>query len=357
MSSDLANLYNETRAARKVIVVALGFLGDSIHLIPALWDIKRNYPAAELHVATTPLGCEVIRLVPCVDRLWSVARNPRQSHWRRDWQIVRALRRERFDLAINLSGADRPTLWTALTGARRRVAHTGPRKHFWNRWLVPQWVPRQRPEMPVAEQHRNVLAACGLSLSRPCWDFTLPEAARRKAESLVPEEAIHFSICASNPLKEWPIENWVALAKRLLAFDLRLRLLATASPHPREQEQLRSFARAVASERLTTLDGLSIAELAAVLQRCRLHFGADSGVLHLAVAVGLPTVSMFRDYHDAGAWTPTGPAHCVFRAPCICVNRREQPCAVRNRADCLARLDVSEVETAVRQQLQVTAPQ
>ena len=65
-----------TRDARKVIVVALGFLGDSIHLIPALWEIKRNYPGAELHVAATPLGCEVIRLVPCVHRIWPVARNP-----------------------------------------------------------------------------------------------------------------------------------------------------------------------------------------------------------------------------------------------------------------------------------------
>ena len=163
--------------------------------------------------------------------------------------------------------------------------------------------------------------------------------------------AIHFSICASSPLKEWPLENWIAWAKRLLAFDPQLRLLATATPQPREQERLQSLTQAVGSERLTTLSGLSIAELAAVLQRCRLHVGADSGVLHLAVAVGLPTVSLFRDYHDASAWTPTGPAHRVFRAPCVCVNRRKQPCAPAKRADCLARLGVSEIEAAVLEQL------
>ena len=78
MSSELANLYNDTRTASKVIVVALGFLGDSIHLLPALWEIKRNYPGAELHVATTPLGGEVLRLLPCVGRNTSLRKVRRQ---------------------------------------------------------------------------------------------------------------------------------------------------------------------------------------------------------------------------------------------------------------------------------------
>jgi heptosyltransferase I len=348
---ELADLYRRTRAARKVIVVALGFLGDSIHLIPALWEIKRNYADAELHVAATPLGCEVIRLVPGVDRVWPVVRNPRRPNWWRDWQTARAMRRERFDLAINFSGADRPVIWTALTGARQRVAHTGQRQQFWSRWLIPHWVPCQPPGIPVAQQHLQVLAACGLTLSAPRWDFTLPQAARQKAERLGVRGAIHFSVCASTPLKEWPMENWIGLARNLLALNPQWQLLATGTSSPREQERLQMLARAVGNERLVTLSGLSIADLAAVLQRCRLHVGADSGVLHLAVAVGRPTVSLFRDYHDASAWTPTGPAHRVFRAACDCVNQTQQPCAPAQRADCLSRIEVRAVEAAVLENL------
>src|SRR5215203_4031566 len=175
MSSGPANVYNETRDSRKIIVVALGFLGDSVHLIPALWEIKRNYPAAELHVAATPLGCELIRLIPCVSRTWPIARNPTQSNWQGNWQTVKALRREQFDLAINLSSSDRTIFWTFLTGARNRVAHTGPRKPFWRSWLIPHWVPRQPPGMPIADQHLQVLVACGLSLGTPRWDFSIRE--------------------------------------------------------------------------------------------------------------------------------------------------------------------------------------
>ena len=347
MSSEPANVHNDTRNARKIIVVALGFLGDSIHLIPALWEIKRNYPAAELHVASTPLGCEVIRLVPCVNRVWPVARNPRQSNWRGDWQTVKAMRRERFDLAINLSSSDRTILWTFLTGARCRVAHTGPRKPFWRTWLIPHWVSRRPAAMPIAEQHLQVLGACGLSLGARRWDFSIPAEAAQKAESLMPAGSIHLSVSASTPLKEWPLPNWIELAKRMLASDPNVYLVATASSKSRELERVQSLADAIASQRLITLSNLSIAELAAVLRRCRLHVGADSGVLHVAVALGLPTVSLFRDYHDADSWTPAGAKHRVFLAPCICVNRPVQPCAPAARADCLAKLEVAQIERAV----------
>lgn len=350
MSSSPANVYNETRNARKIIVVALGFLGDSLHLIPALWAIHRNYPRAELHVLTTPLGSEIIKLVPCVDRLWCVARNPRQSNWRKEWMTLRALRAERFELAINFSGANRPVIWTALTGAACRVAHHGSRHHFWYPWLISNWVPRQPPGMPIARQHLNVLAACGLDASKPRREFRVPEDARQKAKALVTGEAIHLSICTSALLKEWPLQHWVELAKRLLAANERLHLLATGSSNPREVEKLEAFTRAVGHRRLSTLTGLSIAELAAVLESCRLHVGADSGVLHLAVALGLPTVSLFRDYHDASAWAPAGAKHRVFSVPCVCVNQQAQPCAATQCADCLAKLEVGRVEAAVREQ-------
>lgn len=356
MPSRLANLYNDTRHARKIIVVDLGFLGDSLHLVPALWEIKRHYPQAELHVVAAPVGAEVLRLVGCVDRIWPVELDPRRRTLRQQWDTVRALRRERFDLAFNFSGADRTLFWTALTGARHRVAHAAGRKHFWNSWLIPNWVPRQPTGMPVFEQRRQILAACGLLLASPRWDLSLPEAARRKADSLVPDGAIHLSVCASSPLKEWPLDNWIAFAQRLLAINPQLQIVATGSGQPREQERLRSLAAGVSSGCLKTLVGLSIAELAAVLQRCRLHVGADSGVLHLAVAVGRPTISLFRDYHDASAWMPAGAAHRVFCAPCVCVNRREPPCAAANRAECLAKFQVESVATAVGEQFQLSAP-
>src|SRR5215467_4171734 len=145
MSSDLAHFYSRTRAARKVIVVDLGFLGDTVHLVPALWELKNGYPDAPLHVLTSSVGAEVLQLAPCVDRAWGMELRRDKRTLRQQWELLRALRREKFDLAFNFSGADRTIFMTALCGARWRVAHPGGRQHFWNTWLIPNWAPKQDP--------------------------------------------------------------------------------------------------------------------------------------------------------------------------------------------------------------------
>src|SRR6516225_4691993 len=127
MPPDPAKFYSTTRAARKIIVVDLGFLGDTVHLVPALWELKRGYPQAALHVLTAPVGAEVLRLVPCVDRAWAVELYREKRTLRQQWETIRGLRRERFDVAFNFNGADRTVIMTALTGARWRVGYPGGR--------------------------------------------------------------------------------------------------------------------------------------------------------------------------------------------------------------------------------------
>jgi ADP-heptose:LPS heptosyltransferase len=340
----LTDFYSRSLAARKILVVDLGFLGDSVHLVPALWEIKRHYPAAEVHTLSAPVGAEVLQLAPCVDRPWSFPLSAPSPPWWRHWDLLLALRRERFDLAFNFSGADRTLFMTALTGARWRVAAAGGRKHFWSPWLVRDQAPRPSTELPVYEQRRQTLAACGLELAAPHWDLRLPEKALRWAEAHGPASAIHFSINASTPLKEWPLEHWVELARQLLAREPAARIIASGSANAREQAHLQALAAGVGNDRLTLLpSGMSIAELAAALQRCRSHVGADSGVLHLAMALGVPTVALFRDYAGTAEWLPRGPTHQHLLAPCLCANSKTPSCAKEARALCLARITPEQV--------------
>ena len=340
----LSGFYERTRAARRILVVDLGFLGDSLHLVPALWEIKRHYPAAELHTLSAPIGAEALQLAPCVDRPRAFPLGSPSPPWWRHWDLLLALRRERFDVAFNFSGADRTLFVTALAGARWSIAVAGGRQHFWSNWLVRNWVPRRTPELPVYEQRRQALASCGFELAAPRWDLRLPEAAARWAEAHVPAGAIHFSINASTPLKEWPLEHWIELARRLLAKDSPARIIATGSATARERERLRLLAAGVGDDRLTVLPpGMTIAELAAALQRSRLHVGADSGVLHLALALGVPTLALFRDYAGTQEWLPRGGTHRHMLAPCPCANLRNPPCAATGRALCLARITPEQV--------------
>ncbi len=350
MSCETAQVQGLTRYARKVLVVDLGFLGDSVHLVPALWEVKRNWSGATLHVLTSTVGAQVAGLVPCVDRVWGLDMYPETRRLRQHLQVLAALRRERFDLAINFSGADRTLFLTGLSGARVRVAHAAARHHFWNRWLVENWVSRRDALLPVYEQKREVLRACGADLQPTVWDLRIPSAALRRAESLVPAGAIHFSLNTSLALREWPVSHWVELAKSLRAADQQVKIIASGSNRTRERERLQTFAREVGDAGVQVLPAeLSIAELAAVLQRCRCHVGADSGVLHLALALGIRTVALFREYPDANAWVPRGPGHRILTVSCPCLSQRQPTCPPEGPPKCLAAIAPAQVAAAIEE--------
>jgi len=338
------------RASRKIIVIDFGFLGDSIHLTPALWEIKRNCPGAELHTLSATVGAEVLKLAPCVDRPWAFPLTAKSPPWWKHWDILRALRRERFDIAFNFTGSDRSLFAMAFIDPRWALAYEPERKHFWTRWLRSSWVPRGNRDVPVYEQRRQLLAAAGLPLEPARFDFQVPAAAVEWAQTAVPARSIHFSINASTPLKEWPLDRWVELAARLLKADPSVMLVATASANPRERERLNAVAKAVNEPRLRCIEGPQIAQLAAILQRCRLHVGADSGVLHLAMALDVPTLAVFRQYDRLQEWLPVGGQHRHFVAPCRCIAEDRGDCLRLAKASCLADISAERMaEEALRQ--------
>ena len=341
----------QTRAAKKILVVDLGFLGDTIHLIPALWEIKRHYPQAALHVLTSALGAEVLGLVPCTERAWAVELNPHRRTLRQQWEVLRLVRRERFDLALNFSGADRTIFMTVLAGARWKLAHEAGRKHWWNRWLIPNWVSRSSRELPVFEQRRAVLKACGFDLAPPRFDLRVPEEARAWAAAQIPKGALHFSVNASTFLKEWPLSHWVELTRLLLRQSPQLRIVATGSADEHERARLGELSASVGGPGLQTFTGLTVAQLAALLERCSHHVGGDSGVLHLATALGLPTVSIFREYAGLKEWLPRGTQHRHLTAPCACAEGERETCRRRQTAECLEGLSPESVATLLKTEL------
>jgi ADP-heptose:LPS heptosyltransferase len=337
--------------ARRVLVVDLGFLGDSVHLVPALWALKAAHPGAELHTVSARLGAEVLALAPCVDRAWGVELHPRRRRVGEQWALIRQLRALRFDVAVNFSGADRSVFFTALTGARLRLGRPGGRWHAWNRWLIRHWVEPLPHDRPVWAQHLEVLRAAGFSgtppaTSPPRFDLRVPDAAAAWATKNVPAGAVHLSINASSPFKEWPLGRWREFVGELLAAP-DVEVIATGSAAPREQERLAALAAGF--PRLRVFAGnLTVAQLAAAVARCAVHVGLDSGVTHLAYAMGVPTVSVYRDYPGLAEWAPRGPRHACITAPCGCDGALQPACAAAQEAGCLARIAPAEVLDLLR---------
>ncbi|MBX3732655.1 MAG: glycosyltransferase family 9 protein [Verrucomicrobiae bacterium] len=331
----VATFFERTRGARKILIVDLGFLGDSVHLIPACWDLKRQYPDAELHTLSATVGAEVLKLAPCVDRAWAYPLGNPSPPWWRHLDILGAIRRERFDVAISFSGGDRPVLVTALSAARHRLAHDNGRRHFYNRWIVPDWVPRRDRRDPVFEQRRQVLAAAGMALGPVRFDLDLPWEVRDWARDQMAGGAIHVSPNASHVLKEWPMESWRRLIPVLTRATGRP-VVVTGDGSEREQRRLKRLEGAVGGATLRVIqERLSLARLAALLEQSALHVGADSGVTHLAFALGRPTVTVYREYDGRLEWTPPGPRHRQCIVECACIGGQPKGCLSAEVAACL----------------------
>ncbi|MCW5558405.1 MAG: glycosyltransferase family 9 protein [Verrucomicrobiae bacterium] len=339
MAADPSTLYERTRDARRILVVDLGFLGDSVHLVPACWDLKRHYPEARIETLSAPVGGELLAMAPCVDRAWIYPLGNPSPPWWRHLGILREIRRQRFDLALSFGAADRAVFITALSGARHRVVHNRGRKHFYNPWILPHWVPLQPRDRSILEQRRGVLSAMGLTPGPVRFDLRIPDADRAWAAAELPERVIHVSPSASHALKEWPIEHWCALVPQLAARSGAV-LVATGDGSARERERLQRLADSAGPRAKIFGERLSLARLAALLERSALHVGADSGVTHLAAALGVRTVTVYREYDGRTEWSPPGANHrqCVVDCACIASTRPGPECAGPQRAACLARI-------------------
>ena len=76
---DTKTFLQRTRAAKKIMVLDLGFLGDTVHLLPALWMVRQAYPQAELHCAVAAHVTSLMDCVPWVNRVWGYMRFPRHA--------------------------------------------------------------------------------------------------------------------------------------------------------------------------------------------------------------------------------------------------------------------------------------
>jgi len=262
--------------------------------------------------------------------------------------MIRALRHETFDVTFNFSGTDRPTLFTALIGARWRAAYPSHRMHFWSRWLIRDWVEARDPGIPIWKRHYQTLASLGFSLASPRFELRVDESTAAAAALSVPPGAVHLSINSANPLKEWPLGHYAQLVRIVWESCPEQNFLVSAAASEREQDRLRKFLALVDDGRLRAFPGHpDIAQLAAVLQRCRLHVGPDSGVVHLAVAMGVPTISLFREQNEYKCWLPQGPAHRYFTVPCSCVDHFSGPCNAMGHAVCLAKIVPAQVAALI----------
>jgi ADP-heptose:LPS heptosyltransferase len=315
-ASNAENFLQRTRNARKVMVLDLGFLGDTVHLLPALWMVRQAYPQAELHVTVAAHITSLMACVPWVNHVWGYMRYPRHATLRENFQMVARLRREKFDVVINLNGSDRSSWLTFLSGAPERLGRLpddgGP--PFWKKMFTAR-VHHPFTEEPVYEQRCRCLAKAGFP-SMPAEFHTQADPAGLRAADISEADKgsyFHLSPFTTADSKELPPAQFVELIAALTKNFPEKKLALSCAPTPRELEKLEKLLARLPQKPWRVFAGnLELTQLAAVIQHGALHLCGDTGPFHLAVMTNTPTVAWFWPNPGIRQWLPSsGPFRVI----------------------------------------------
>lgn len=289
--------------ARRVLLVRLRSIGDTVLMTPCLAAIKSWRPDIEITVLSEPLAAPLLENHPHVDRL-IVARPGLASRT----SVLRQLRRYQFDFAFNMHGGTTATFLARLSGARCSVGYKGYRYS----WLLSARAPAPdvllgRARVHSVEQQLALLSWAGVPwpASGPQLSLAVSDQAQTSIRSRLADlglgERRFASIAPSAAFesKRWTAAGFAAVIDHL-SRKYNLPSVVIAAPG---QEHI---AREVAEQthaKPHTIAALSLKELTATIGLSSIFVGNDSGPAHIAAALARPLAVVFGS-SDASVWHP-----------------------------------------------------
>ena len=281
----------------RILLVKTTSMGDVIHNLPVASDIRRRLPDAAIDWVVEDRFAEIPRLHPAVGRVIPVAvRRWRTSllspaTWGEIGAYRRAVKADAYDAVIDTQGLLKSALLAAQArgpklGHAAKTAREPLAARFYDRTFD---IPRDRNA--VLRNRELVAAALGYTLDGLPLDYGI--AAPPLAADLLPNKsnAGDYAVlltATSRADKEWPEPDWRALGAALNATGLRCVLPGgNAAERSRAQRLAHDLGRAVATPAMTLTD------LAGLLAGARLVVGVDTGLVHLAAALGRPTLALY----------------------------------------------------------------
>lgn len=301
----------------KILGLQFKYFGDAVLLTPALRALREYFPAGELHLLVPEEIAPLFQHLPHLNRVWPMPRRRGRAQFGQSWPMLRALRRERFDRSVDFASNDRGAIISRFIGARRRLGWGGGGGFFGRKFC---YTDRVMPEAkPQHESARLVQLLSGWQIPPPLSleaEIHADPALAVAAKKLLPaERAVICHVASSQPRKEWPLPHWAALQR--LASGAGFHVVFTTARGEREQALMTELKRLVPDAVILPL----VPELPlflALLARAGVFISGDTGPLHFAAGLGVPTISLFGP-SSPGQWAPIGQRHQVLTgSACTC---------------------------------------
>jgi lipopolysaccharide heptosyltransferase II len=339
-------------AVKEILVVRTAYIGDAVMTLPMLRPIKGLFPNAKITFLTCKGAEDIVRSNPYVhsvighDVFWFYRHGTFLSYLR----LLRGLRKRSFDLVIEARGDIRDIFLIAyLSGARHRVSYSCGGGGF----LLTDIVPFKGIRHKV-EYHLDIARHLGGDVNAIDWGVCPGKRHEAMAEGLLRGTdrgraltiAIHPG--GRKPLKSWAKGSYARLADRL-SVEYMARVFFTGSLE--DKALIDDIIGNMSAEAISLAGKTDLLTLSALLKRIDLLITNDSSVLHVASAMGAPTVAVFGPSKSV----ETGPyrnAHRVVEKDFQCrYSCDEDRCRNGSNNGCMKAIGVGDVMDAVKEVL------
>jgi ADP-heptose:LPS heptosyltransferase len=305
-----------------ILFLAEGQLGDLLLLTPALRAVKESFPSSSIAVLvveryaqqTRPRPFDdltasaserernVLATNPNVDELFVVDRQAlRAQHGlarlKAERSVIKFIRERGFDTVVCTFPEDRFVQWAFAAGAKNRIGQRRQPLH----WLLTHRLEREKAERGVVEYYCDLVRLLGAHVRSTHTEYLIPETSLVWAEDILRAAGVNSSDRmvvihpgATGDYKIWPPERYAELLDRLATRGLKPLIVSGEL----DRDIVNAIGTMAHTGVINVATGGTVGHLAAILQRARLCISNDSGPRHLAIAVGTPSLALFRHHHD-----------------------------------------------------------
>jgi len=333
---------------REILVRGTNWIGDAVMTMPAVASIRRTWPQARISILVKPWVADIYRESNSVDRILNFEDPGRHHGFYGKVRLAGELRQYRFDMAILLQNAIEAAIIARLAGIPIRAGYNSDARG----WLLTHAV-RRTPAIRKIHQidyYLEMVKALGCAATGRDLHLDLQPDTRSLADEWlkVPESEHQLIIgmapgAAYGPAKRWPVDRFAAAAAELIR-EHPTTIILFGSKQDREVTDY--IATKIKGQCLNLAGSTSVRQVMALISRCHAFITNDSGLMHVAGALNMPTVAIFGSTNPVTT-SPPGNRNIIIRKPVDCSPCLKTDCPTDFR--CMNLIGVDEVVAAVRQ--------
>ncbi len=335
--------------ANNILIRGTNWIGDAVMTLPAIAAIRKTFPEARITILVKPWVADIFRLCPDIDEIMLFQSPGPHEGLAGKWQIARDIRKKQFDAAILLQNAIEAAIIAFLAGIPVRAGYNSDGRGL----LLTHSVQRTKAlrEVHQTDYYLEMVKALGCRPAGREAVLTLGKDDELLAGELLAGYGLQDSRllvgmapgATYGPAKKWFPERFSSVADKLVdGFSAQIILFGSS-----EDNDTAATVQARAKYPMFDLTGKTgLKEAMALMARCRLFISNDSGLMHVAAALGVPTIAIFGSTNPATT-SPPGRHNIIIHKNVACSPCLKTDCPTDFR--CMDLIGVDDVyEAAVR---------